>query len=294
MTASIPKILIVAGATASGKSAYALSIAEKKGGVIINADSQQIYADLRILTARPTPEEEARAPHRLYGTLPAHEICSAGKWLKFARMEIDWALSSGQLPVVTGGTGLYLKALLEGIAEIPEIPPEVHAQSMSDYAHMEKEAFIERLRAVDPAFFERLKVYDRQRLTRAWEVWLGTGRPLGWWQDQEVKPAYPLDYFDIRVMDVPRDELYRRCDARFLKMIEAGAIEEVKNLLQLKLPPDLPVMKSVGVGELSAHLAGEATLEQAVASAQQATRNYAKRQLTWFRNQMKSATRVPD
>lgn len=276
----------MAGATASGKSALALELAEKNGGVIINADSQQIYKELRILTARPTPEEEARAPHKLYGALSASENCSAGKWLKLARMEIDWALSQGRPAIVVGGTGLYLKALLEGIADMPDIDPQVRAQATRDYEAMGKEAFAERLRHADPEFFARLKVYDRQRLIRAYEVWLGTGKPLSWWQDQQATPPYPADYFQILRMDIPRDELYRRCDARFLTMLEQGALEEVKQLLSLHLSPELPAMKSVGVPELAAHLRGEITLEQATAKAQQATRNYAKRQLTWFRNQL--------
>jgi tRNA dimethylallyltransferase len=281
--------MIVTGPTASGKSGLALSIAEKSGGVIINADSQQMYGELRLLTARPTVEEEARVPHRLYGTLAASESCSAGKWLRLARMEIDWALSQGQQAIVTGGTGLYLKALLEGIAEIPEIASEVRAQAASDYEHMGKDEFAERLKHADPEFFSRLKVHDRQRLIRAYAVWLGTGKSLSWWQRQEAAPPYPAAYFSIELLDIPRDELYRRCDMRFTAMLEQGALEEVKQLLSLHLPPDLPIMKSVGVPELAAHLRGEITLQEATAKAQQATRNYAKRQLTWFRNQLKQA-----
>lgn len=246
-----------------------------------------MYKELRILTARPTPNEEAQAPHRLYGTLPAHIACSAGKWLEFAKMEIDWALSEKKLPVVVGGTGLYLKALLEGIAEVPEIAPQIRAQAMSDYEAMGKDAFAERLKAVDKEFFERLKVYDKQRLVRAYEVWLGSGKSLSWWQKQGATPPYPRESFEITLVELPREELYRRCDARFLKMVEEGAVEEVRALLSLQLQPDLPIMKSVGIKELSVHLAGKCTLEEAIRDAQQATRNYAKRQLTWFRNQLK-------
>jgi tRNA dimethylallyltransferase len=281
-----PNIVIIAGPTASGKSALALSLAGKRGGVIINADSQQLYRELRILTARPTPEEEAQAPHRLYGTMPAAENASAGKWLQFAKMEIDWALSQGKPPIVVGGTGLYIKALMEGIAEIPEIDPRVRAQADSDFAAMGREAFAERLKLVDPQFFERLKVHDPQRLIRAYAVWLGTGKPLSWWQQRGATAPYPADAFELRIVEVPRDELYRRCDARFITMIEQGAAEEVKQLLALNLPPDLPAMKSVGVPELSAYLRGEISLDEATSKAQQATRNYAKRQLTWIRNQL--------
>lgn len=252
-----------------------------------------MYAELRILTARPTLEEEARAPHRLYGILPAHDICSAGKWLKYAKMEIDWALSNGQMPIVTGGTGLYLKALLQGLSEIPDIDPQVREQAVSDYDAMGKEGFCERLRAVDPAFFVRLAVYDRQRLIRAYEVWLGTGKALSWWQDQPSQPAYPREAFRIFTMDIDRETLYARCDARFAAMLKQGAVEEVKNLLQLQLKDELPAMKSVGVREIRRMIAGEPP-EVCISDAKQATRNFAKRQLTWFRNQLQEALPISD
>jgi tRNA dimethylallyltransferase len=242
------KIVIVCGPTASGKSALALDVAGKRNGVIINADSQQMYRELRILTARPTEEEELRAPHRLYGAMSAAESCSAGRWLTFAKMEIDWVLAEGKLPIVTGGTGLYLKALLEGIAEIPEIDPMIRAQAASDYESMGKEAFAERLKAADPEFFTRLKVYDRQRLLRAYEVWLGTGKSLSWWQKRSVAPPYARESFEVIKVEVPREELYRRCDGRFLKMVEEGALEEVKQLLALKLSPELPAASCHEVG----------------------------------------------
>jgi len=286
-------IVIVTGPTASGKSGFALSLAEKTGGVIINADSQQVYRDLRILTARPSPEEEARVPHRLYGLLPASENCSAGKWLNLVRMEIDWARSQGKTPIITGGTGLYLKALLEGIAEIPDIDPAVRTQADNDYDVMGKEAFAERLKAVDPEFFTRLSVFDRQRLIRAYAVWLGTGKSLSFWQKQGSTPPYPRDSFDMYKIDIPRELLYGRCNARFDAMVEMGALEEVRNLLSMTISDDMPIMKSVGVKELGAYIAGTLTLEQAIDKAKQATRNYAKRQLTWLRNQMADLKIVP-
>jgi len=281
-----PKITIIAGPTASGKSALALQIAEKSGGVIINADSQQVYRELRILTARPTPEEEARAPHRLYGTMSAAESCSAGQWLIFAKMEIDWALGQRLQPIVVGGTGLYLKALMQGISAMPDIPPEVRAIAMSDYEMMGKEAFAARLREIDAAFFERLKVYDRQRLTRAYEIWLGSGKTLSWWQAQGATPPYPPESFTVQKVELPREELYARCDARVIGMVEQGAVEEVKSLLALHLPDTLPAMKSVGVPEFSAYIREEMPLDQAISKVQQSTRNYAKRQMTWLRNQL--------
>jgi tRNA dimethylallyltransferase len=245
-----------------------------------------MYRELRILTARPTPQEEARAEHKLYGVLPASENCSAGKWLKLAKMEIDWVLGQQRLPIVVGGTGLYIKALMEGIPEMPDIPPEVRLQSMNDFEQMGKDAFAARLRDVDPEFFTRLSVYDKQRLTRAYEVWLGTGRPLSWWQKQTAQPFYPAHSFDIRLVDIPREELYIRCDERFSQMIANGAIDEVKALIGMNLPGDLPAMKSVGVREIAAYVKGDMSLKEATEKAQQATRNYAKRQLTWFRNQL--------
>ncbi len=245
-----------------------------------------MYRELRILTARPSKEEEERAPHRLYGTLSASQTCSAGAWLNLARMEIDWLLSQGGLPIICGGTGLYINALLNGIADIPDIDPAVREQARGDMQVMGNEAFHMRLSQVDPVLGEKLKVSDTQRLTRAYEVWLGTGKPLSWWQAKTLTPTYPIEYFEIFQMDIERKILYERCDARFLGMMQQGAVDEVKLLLSMDLSPDLPAMKSVGVKELSAYLAGNCSLEEAVSQAQQATRNYAKRQLTWFRHQL--------
>jgi len=279
-----PQILIITGPTASGKSGLALSIAQKSGGVIINADSQQVYKELPILTARPTNEEEALAPHRLYGFLPLGEPCSAGKWLTMARMEIDWALSQSLQPIVVGGTGLYIKALLEGIALIPDIGPDIRVQATNDYEAMGKDAFAERLKEVDPGFFERLKVVDRQRLIRAYEVWLGSGKSLSWWHNQKKNPPYPAESFTIQNVDIAREELYRRCDQRFVQMVEQGAVEEVKGALDSGLNVKNSVI--IGVRELTAYLQQEISPEQAISAAQQATRHYAKRQLTWFRHQV--------
>jgi len=279
------KIYIIAGATASGKTARALLLAEQTDAVIINADSQQVYGDLRILTARPTAEEESRAPHKLYGILPASEHCTAGKWLRLAKMEIDWALAEGKTPILVGGTGLYLKALMQGIAEIPEIDISVRTQSQNDYDQMGKDAFAERLRHVDPEFFVRLPVQDKQRLVRAYAVWLGSGKPLSFWQQQATAPAYAPTQFQLEIVELPRAELYARCDARVLKMLEEGALEEVRSL------PAGALEKIIGVRELRAYLAGEISLESSVAAMQQATRHYAKRQNTWFRNQFKAVDR---
>ena len=270
----------------------AISLAQKLGGVIINADSQQMYAQLPILSARPSTEEEALVPHKLYGCLNADEPCSAGKWLKLAQMEIDGALMQGRQPIVVGGTGLYIKALIEGIAEIPAIDPGVRAQATADYEHMGKEAFSARLREIDPGFFERLKVYDRQRLIRAYEVWLGTGKTLSWWQTREMTPPYAPEKIKLYQVDISREELYARCNLRFERMLEVGALEEVKELLALNIQKDAPIMKTLGLRELAAYIRGEMTREDALEKAQQATRNYAKRQLTWTRNQFPSAAPI--
>ncbi len=282
------QITVICGPTASGKSATALELAEKTDGVIINADSQQLYRDVPTLTARPTPEEEANIPHKLYGILAADESPSVGKWLRLAKMEIDWVLSQGKHPIVTGGTGMYLKALTQGMAEIPDIDESVRNQAENDFEAMGKEAFSERLKAVDPEFFERLKVYDKQRLVRAYSVWLGSGKPLTYWQQQETKPLYPKECFSIQLVTLPREEIYTRCDARFVQMVEQGAVEEVKALLELGIADDASIRKVIGVPELVAYIQGDMELEDAISKAQQATRNYAKRQMTWFRHQLQT------
>lgn len=277
------QIFIIAGPTASGKSARALALAEQTNGVIINADSQQVYSDLRILTARPNAAEEARAPHKLYGMVGADEHFSVGKWLRLAKMEIDWVLGEGKTPIVVGGTGMYLKALMQGIAEIPDVDVGVRQQAQNDFDQMGKDAFAERLTHVDPEFFTRLKVHDQQRLVRAYAVWLGTGKPLSFWQQQHTSSTYPPEQFKVEIVELPRAELYAHCDARVLMMIDEGAVEEVRAL------PAGALEKIIGVRELSAYIKGEISLENATSQMQQATRNYAKRQMTWFRNQLKTS-----
>ncbi len=276
-------IHVIAGATATGKSAHALSLAEQIDGVIINADSQQVYSSLPILTARPGAEEEARVPHRLYGFLGDDEFFSVGKWLRLAKMEIDWTLGNGKTPIIVGGTGLYLKVLMQGIAEIPAIDDYVRKQAESDYTQMGKEEFAARLRDIDPEFFARLTVYDRQRLIRAYAVWLGSGKTLSYWQKQDTKPAYDPALFRLEIITMPRQQLYARCDARVMQMIKNGALQEVAGYNN---KPSENIEKIIGFRELSAHLKGEMTLNEAIAKMQQTTRNYAKRQVTWFKNQL--------
>lgn len=291
-------VIVIAGPTASGKSALGLAVAEAFGGTIVNADSIQVYRELEILSARPGPAELARAPHRLYGVLSAAERCSAARWRALALDEIAAAQGAAQgasrLPVLVGGTGLYLRALLDGLSPIPDIPAEIRAAALGRMAALGVPAFHAELGRRDPAMAARLAPADRQRLVRAWEVLEATGRSLADWQRESAakagdEPALaPLCF----VLEPPRPALYAACDARFRAMVDAGALAEAERLARLGLDPDLPAMKAVGVPELIAHLRGEMALEAAIAAAQQATRRYAKRQLTWFRHQMAGAERL--
>lgn len=287
MTTSEPPItaIVVTGPTASGKSAAALRIATAFGGTVINADSMQVYRELRILTARPTPEEEAAAPHRLYGVLSAAEACSAGRWRGWAVREIAAASATGSLPVVVGGTGLYLKALLEGLAPIPDTPPEVRERVRDRLREQGAAALFAELAERDPASAERISPSDTQRLLRGLEVLEATGEPLSVWQSRSPR----VDGGEIRALTLvlapPREAVYAACDARFDRMLEAGALDEVARLAAMRLPPDLPAMRAVGVRDLLRHVAGEIGLPEARERAQRSTRQYAKRQMTWLRHQ---------
>lgn len=281
-------VLVIAGPTASGKSHLALDLAAARRGTVINADSMQVYRELRILTARPGTAEMERAPHRLYGILSAAEACSAARWRALTVAAIEEARGEGRLPILVGGTGLYLKALFEGLAEMPPIPSAVRDAARARHRKLGGEAFRAELARRDPDSAARLATGDTQRLIRAWEVLEATGRPLPVWQKAGTAKKMGYTYRTILVMP-PRDALYAACDARFDAMVAAGALDEVRALMALGLDPTLPAMKSLGVRELAQHLAGEWTLEQAAEKARQATRNYAKRQTTWFRHQL-----VPD
>jgi len=281
-------VIIIAGPTASGKSALALELAAAFGGIIINADSQQIYRDLRILSARPDTAAMRRAPHRLYGFLDAAERGSVGLWRERALAEIAAARAEGRLPFLVGGTGLYLRALQRGLAPVPAIPAAIRAEAAALYDALGGAGFRERLAALDRAAASRLPAGDRQRLLRAWEVVRATGRPLGEWQRRPVESSHgpgPLRFATLLIMP-PRDRLYAACDRRFAEMIAAGALDEAAALMARALPSDLPAMKGVGVPELLRHLRGAIQLDEAIAMAQRATRHYAKRQMTWFRHQI--------
>ncbi len=279
-------VVVVGGPTASGKSALALDLAEALGGVVINADSMQVYRDLSVLTARPGPEDLARVPHRLYGVMDGAERCSAARWREMALTEIVAADAAGRLPVVAGGTGLYLRALTDGLSDIPDVPEAVRAEAQARLAELGGEVFHAALAKRDPAMAARLEPGDSQRLVRAWEVLEATGRSLADWQAEPDSGPPPGYRFLTLVLVPPREPLYAACDRRFAAMMEGGAVEEVRALLARRLDAGLPVMKVLGVPEIARFLLGEIERDSAIAQAQQATRRYAKRQLTWFRNQV--------
>ena len=246
----------------------------------------QVYRELHVLTARPGPADEARAPHRLFGVVPAAEACSAGRWLEMATAEIDAAHGEGRLPVVVGGTGLYLKALMEGLAPVPAIPEEARREARALYDRLGGEAFRATLAERDPEAAGRIAAGDRQRLVRAYEVIAATGRPLAEWHRLPGAVAAPGAHFATFILMPPREALYAAIDARFDAMMEEGALDEVAALEKLNLDADLPAMKALGVRELRRLLAGESDLDAASADVKRATRNYAKRQITWLRHQI--------
>ncbi len=278
--------LVIAGPTASGKSGLATALAEKLDGVVINADAMQVYRELAVLTARPGAAELARAPHRLYGVLPATDRCSAARWRALALAAI--AESAPRLPIVVGGTGLYLRALLRGLAPLPPIPAAVREAAAARRRALGPAAFHREVAARDPATAASLPIGDRQRLIRAWEIFEATGRPWSSWlaAADETPPAGLR--FTVMVVAPPRPDLYRAIDRRLVAMLEQGALDEVRGLLDLD--PALPIHKALGARELTRHLRGELTLADALAAAQQATRRYAKRQITWLRHQLPGAT----
>jgi len=280
-----PRIWLIAGPTASGKSALALRLAETIGAEIVNADSMQLYRDLAVLSAAPSPQDQARAPHHLFGTADAADGWSVGRWRAAAlQMLRTIAMRDGQA-ILVGGTGLYFQAMTVGLAEIPQVPPAVRAQATAEFDAMGEAAFRLRLAGPDAASAARIESGDRQRLVRAWSVWAASGVPLSAHQ-ATTEPAFDLGAWRAVALEPPREALYARCDARLEAMVEAGALEEVLALMARDLDPALPAMKAVGVREFAAHLRGEATLAEALAAAQQQTRNYAKRQATWMRGQM--------
>jgi tRNA dimethylallyltransferase len=276
-----PPLALIAGPTASGKSALALALAEAANGVIVNADSAQLYRDLRVLSAAPDEKDKARADHRLYGAVDGAKPCSAADWAAMARPEIDDIQAKGKVPILVGGTGLYLRTLLDGIAPVPPIDPEVRREVRDASV----EANRARLAKLDAEAAGRLKPADTTRIARALEVVLSTGRTLGDWHRHRQGGIGEAVSLRPLILLPPRNWLRARCDERFAAMIEHGAIGEVEALLKRKLDPKLPVMRAIGVREIAACLNGEISREQAIALGQQATRQYSKRQYTWFAHQ---------
>ncbi len=280
--------IAIFGPTASGKSALAVDLARKLGGVVINADALQVYRDLRIVTARPTDDQETQAPHRLYGVFDAAETCSAGRWRALALEEIARARSLGLRPILVGGTGLYLKALVEGIATVPPIPDEVRQRVRARLERLGAASLQVELALKDPAGAERIGPHNGQRLARALEVIEATGRPLSAWQAEAHGVTAPR--MKLVALMPPRPSLDASIAARLESMIEHGALAEIEALLARNLDPRLSLMKAVAVRELSAHVRGKCSLEDALEAAKVATRRYAKRQETWMRGQLMTRT----
>ena len=278
--------MLIAGPTASGKSALALSLAERTGGIVINTDSMQVYRDLRVITARPTPDEEAHVPHRLYGHVDAGVNCSAGMWVTDAAAALAEARAQHRLPIFIGGSGLYFKALTRGLSAVPPIPPEVREDIRARLERDGVEALHELLAQRDPVAAERLKPRDRTRIARALEVIEATGRSLTDWHRDGLPPLLPPDRVKAVFLAPDREALYARIDTRFGAMLEAGALEEVRALAERHLDPLLPAMKAHGVPALIRHLRGEISLADAAEIGRADTRHYAKRQFTWFRHQL--------
>ena len=278
--------MLIAGPTASGKSAVALALARKTGGVVINTDSMQVYRDLRVLTARPSADEEAEVPHRLYGHVDASVNFSAGSWVSDAANVLGEARAQSRLAIFVGGSGLYFKALTRGLSAVPPIPSDVREAVRVRLDRDGVEALHAELARRDQAYAERLKPRDRTRIARALEVIEATGRSLLDWHREGLAPLLPPGTFRALFLSPERETLYARIDARFEAMLKTGALEEVATLAARKLDPLLPAMKAHGVPALIRYLEGEITREQASETGRADTRHYAKRQFTWFRHQL--------
>jgi tRNA dimethylallyltransferase len=288
------KAVLVAGPTASGKSRAALALAASLGGAVINADSMQVYSELKVLTARPDESDEARAIHRLYGMVPAAEAYSVGRWLDDVAGALVEARQEGRVPILVGGTGLYFKALTEGLAPVPDIPAEVRALWRGQADALSREALHDALAVRDPAMAARLGPADPQRIVRALEVIDATGVSLAEWQGGSAAPLLASSDALRLVIAPEREPLYAAIDARVDRMIEQGAIDEVSALLKLKLDPGLPAMRAHGVRELGAYLSGTVGFDEAVTKAKTESRRYAKRQMTWARRFMADWEWMPD
>lgn len=285
--------VLIAGPTASGKSALALALADRLGGAIVNADSMQVYGGLRVITARPSDEEAAQAPHRLYGHIDAGEIYSTGRWLADVAEALTAITAEGRVPIIVGGTGLYFKALTQGLAAVPPIPADIRAQVRGRLESEGVGALYADLIERDPVTAARLMPLDRARIARALEVVLATGRSLSDWHKQGLPPLLNADRAAKVFVTCEREGLVARIERRFGAMLEQGALDEVRALAARQLNPLLPAMKAHGVPWLIRHLKGELSLDEAAAGSIMDTRRYAKRQFTWFRGQMKDWPAAP-
>ena len=280
------RIVVIAGPTASGKSAYAMAQAMENNGVIINADSMQIYDALFALTAQPSLQDKEKIAHRLYGLLPPEQTCSAERWRMLAMAEIETAWRQDRLPIVTGGTGLYLNSLIYGLSPVPSVPDTVRAAAIALQRDLGNPGFHAQLELADPVMAARLHPNDTQRLVRAWEVWQATGRSLAAWQALPRAGTPPDWRFDVTLILPPRHTLYARCDRRFDQMIAANVLGEVGNFLSRYGDADLPVTHALGFQPLCDYVDGRLSLDDAITLAKIETRQYAKRQVTWFRHQI--------
>ena len=279
------KCIIICGPTASGKSALAIDLANKLQGEVINADSMQIYSQLEILTARPSFADLELVPHRLFGIRSLEEPCSVSIWQKMAMDSIKQVIARGRVPIVCGGTGMYIRYLTKELASIPNIPSEFREKGMERLLSIGNEKFSEELIQRDPAMRNKISVGDSQRLIRAWEVLESTGKSLTEWQAVNDKST-DINFYTISLMP-DREYLYHSCNQRFLEFMERGALDEVVRIIDMKLDSTLPGMKALGLPQLTNYLEGNIDLDQAIEEAQRYTRRYAKRQMTWFRNQLK-------
>lgn len=280
-------VLIIGGPTASGKSGLALAAADALNGTIINADSMQLYDGLHLLTAQPPADDRARAPHRLYAALAPDDICTAARWRDMALQEIRTAQATGRLPIIAGGTGFYIKTLLDGISPIPDVPAEYREKAAALQKELGNPGFHEALKKRDPATAANLDPFNTQRNVRAWEVLDATGRGLAEWQAApREKPPADLRFLTVTLMP-PREVLYTACDTRFSAMLAAGALDEARTFHdKTRGRTDIPLAKALGYPELVAHLSGAISLDEARQQAELSTRHYAKRQVTWFRHQI--------
>ena len=291
------RTILIAGPTASGKSAAAAAIAGKCNGVVVNADSIQVYNELRILSARPTEEEERAHPHRLYGHVPISQHYSVAQWLDDVKRVLDVAKNESRPVIIVGGTGLYFKALTEGLSPIPDIPADMRKKFRDKAKVTSAQDLYQELHELDPMTATQLRNTDPQRITRALEVYAATGRPLAEWQQIPGKPLLSPEAYSAFVVATPRSDLHRAAETRFDRMIEAGALQEAAAINKLakdqQLDPALPALKALGLGPLRAHLDGDLSLEEAVVVGKRETRHYIKRQETWLARHNHSFEWVP-